>query len=80
MSGTNLRDTQEGRQLLRYWTEGPGSKWKTSPHPYTALLHALTKAIAKHGKTVRDIEGLAANIFQEATGQYPGQRAKGQTL
>ena len=57
--------------LLAYWATGPGSGWKTSPHPYTALVEAL-----KRHKDIpaRMVHGLAANIFRAARGEYPGQR------
>ena len=66
----------DGRKLKRYWAVGEGrQKWINSPHPYTTLVLLLTKYV---GPNIA--KGLAANIFEMATGHYPGQRAKGERL
>lgn len=61
---------------MRWWSEGPGlAKWIDSPHPYTTLYDLLVKYVSPNVA-----HGLAANLFKRATGEYPGQRAKGQRL
>jgi hypothetical protein len=63
-------------RLKEYWAHGDGRKlWIDSPHPYATLHTLLLKYVSP---AVAD--GLAANIFKLATGEYPGQRAKGQRL
>ncbi len=64
------------RRLKDYWAHGKGlALWVNSPHPYTTLVTLLRKYVSG-----RVVNGLAANIFKEATGHYPGQRKDGQRL
>lgn len=59
--------------LSKYWTRGEGlAKWKTNPHPYTALVRALR---AK-GVPGRMVHGLAARYFKRVFGIWPGQRPR----
>lgn len=57
-------------KLKAYWSAGEGrQKWINSPHPYTTLRTLLEKYV---NPTVA--AGLAANIFHDATGMWPGDR------
>lgn len=70
---SRLEHGKHGRALWKYWTRGPGlAKWNLSPHPYTALTRALRRA----GVPARSVPGLAANIFKQVRGIYPGQRLR----
>ena len=61
------------RDLRRYWTKGAGlNRWSTSPHPYTALTRALRSELPP--KAQHMVNGLAANLFKDVFGIYPGQR------
>lgn len=63
-------------RLKAYWSHGAGRKrWIDSPHPYTTLYDLLLEFASPSVA-----HGLAANIFHEATGEYPGQRKRGQRL
>lgn len=66
-------DVKNTRRLMEYWAHGEGRlKWIGSPTPYTTLVQLLSKYV--HDPA--ELHGLAANIFHEATGIYPGQRPK----
>ena len=68
--------SQLDEDLEEYWARGEGlAKWAANPHPYTALVSALKRAIKKPMSEAK-LNGLAANIFKAATGQYPGQRER----
>ena len=68
--------SQLDEDLMEFWARGKGlARWRGSPHPYTALVAALKKAIKKPMPDDK-LHGLAANIFHAATGQYPGQRER----
>jgi 8-oxo-dGTP pyrophosphatase MutT (NUDIX family) len=60
-------------QLRRYWTTGKGkAQWAASPHPYTALVNALSEEEIPR----RMIHGLAANLFKDVFGIYPANRPR----
>lgn len=60
-------------ELRKYWTKGAGlAKWSTNPHPYTALVTALRAEIPDMPDA--KLKGLAANIFKDVKGEFPGQR------
>lgn len=60
-------------QLRRYWTTGKGkAQWAGSPHPYTALVAALSEEEIPR----RMVHGLAANLFKDVFGIYPAQRPR----
>ncbi len=72
--------TPEGQagaaRLKLYWSTGRGkAQWIGSPHPYATLVDLLRRFVSE-----RQVHGLAANIFREATGEFPGQRKAGQRL
>ena len=61
------------KQLRDYWTKGAGlARWAESPHPYTALTRALRKELPAQDHHM--VNGLAANLFKDVFGIYPGQR------
>ena len=61
------------KDLRQYWTHGAGAaRWATSPHPYTALTRALRTELP--AKAQHMVNGLAANLFKDRFGIYPGQR------
>ncbi|WP_353107824.1 hypothetical protein [Gordonia sp. (in: high G+C Gram-positive bacteria)] len=60
-------------QLRAYWTRGAGlARWAKSAHPYTALVRSLRREIT--GRPDSMIKGLAANLFKDVFGIWPGQR------
>lgn len=62
--------------LHRYWTTGKGlARWATKPHPYTALVNALSKEI--QDMTPAQIKGLAANLYHDVFGRWPGKQSGG---
>jgi HK97 family phage prohead protease len=69
-SQSNLDNTDEGRRLWRYWLGEGAAKWVSAAHPYTALVTALTAA----GVPATSVNGLAANLFREKFGMWPGER------
>lgn len=61
------------KDLRQYWTHGAGAaRWAGSPHPYTALTRALRSELP--AKAQHMVNGLAANLFKDRFGIYPGQR------
>lgn len=60
----------DGNQLKHYWTRGEGlAKWRTKPHPWTALRNHLLKHV---GPT--RAERMASDWFHEVFGYWPGHR------
>lgn len=60
-----------GRQLWKYWTEGEGlARWADTPTPYRSLLAALLS----EGVPPNQAHGLAANIYHEVLGVWPGKK------
>jgi SPP1 gp7 family putative phage head morphogenesis protein len=56
--------------LKHYWTRGEGlAKWRTSPHPWTALYHHLVKHMPPE-KAKR----VASQWFHDVMGIWPGER------
>lgn len=55
-------------QLKHYWTRDPEglAKWASHPHPFTALVHHLSKFVANP-------EGLAAEYYHAVFGHWPGE-------
>lgn len=68
-----LPDTHPGGMppaLKRYWLAGPGlARWATTPTPYRALVAALTK----EGVPIFEVHGIAANLYHEHFGKWPGK-------
>jgi hypothetical protein len=63
-------------QLKRYWLTGPGAlkiRWGT-PGAFDRCVRALRPDFPQ------DPEGLCANLYHDATGRWPGQRAEGETV
>jgi hypothetical protein len=57
-------------QLWRWWTRGEGlARWAASPTPYRSLVAALTTV----GVPVGQVHGLAARIYHEVLGTWPGK-------
>lgn len=70
----NPTNDRKAKPLERYWTEGPGlARWADMPHPYTALVDALTEEAGSE-MTPGQIKGLAANYFRKVKGIWPGER------
>lgn len=62
-------------QLHRYWTSGEGlARWATTPTPYRSLVSALTQEV--EGMTPEQIKGLAANLYHDVFGTWPGRQSK----
>ena len=58
-------------RLKRYWLAGPGLKrWATSPHPWTALYHALLRYI----KNPDEAKRTASEWYREHFGHMPNQK------
>lgn len=63
-------------QLHRYWTSGAGlARWAPTPTPYRSLVSALTQEV--EGMTPEQIKGLAANLYHDVFGTWPGRQNKG---
>lgn len=59
----------DANRLREYWTRGEGlAKWRTSPHPWTALYHHLLK----HIKNVDEAKRTAASWYHQVFGTWPG--------
>lgn len=59
-------------ELHRYWTKGKGlARWAETPTPYRSLVKALTEEI--HDMTPEQINGLAANLYHDVFGKWPGK-------
>lgn len=70
-------DTHAGdggaRRLKEYWAHGEGlAKWASSAHPYETLVALLSKYVPD-----KEAHGLAANIYHEALGHWPGRKNGG---
>lgn len=64
----------DAERLHAYWTRGEGlAKWRTSPHPWTALYHHLLR----HIKNVAKAKATAAAWYHDATGTWPGSHHGG---
>ncbi|QDH93504.1 RNA ligase [Gordonia phage Verity] len=62
-------------QLHRYWTQGEGlAKWAPTATPYRSLVAALSAEI--HDMTPEQIKGLAANLYHDVFGEWPGRKSK----
>lgn len=69
-------------QLKKYWLSGPGAAkvgWG-SPGSYRRCLSMINAEVVEDGQaplSEREIHGLCANLYHEATGRWPGkQRGK----
>ncbi|UVF61641.1 hypothetical protein SEA_APUNK_20 [Gordonia phage APunk] len=65
-------------QLHRYWTKGEGlAKWAPTATPYRSLVAALSAVpeIATD-MTPEQIKGLAANLYHDVFGEWPGRKSK----
>jgi HK97 family phage portal protein len=72
-----LPDTPQGKQLWDYWLYGEGSKWKLSPHPWTALNDALKlHAVAKGDLPAHAVNGLTTNLLIAAGFDITGTPGK----
>jgi hypothetical protein len=61
-------------QLWRYWTAGKGlARWADSPTPYRTLVAEL----GSEGVPAGQIHGLAARIYHEVFGVWPGKHDGG---
>jgi hypothetical protein len=59
--------------LNDYWTKGEGlTKWAMSPHPYTALVTALSEHVP-----AGMVHGLAAEYYQMVFHVHPGRHSDG---
>lgn len=59
--------------LNRYWTAGPGlARWADSPTPFRTLRAALLK----EGVPEHMVDGLAAEYYHRAKGEWPGRQAR----
>jgi len=57
-------------QLHHYWTRGEGlAKWRTHPHPWTALRNHLRKHVP-----LASANRMASQWFKEVFGYWPGSR------
>ena len=63
-------------ELHRYWTTGVGlARWAPTPTPYRSLVKALSEEI--DDMTPEQIKGLAANLYHDVKGEWPGRKSKG---
>ena len=60
------------QQLRRYWLGKGLSRWATTPTPYRSLV----KALRSEGVPGRMINGLAARLYKQHFGIWPGKRGK----
>lgn len=69
--------SREPRQLRRYWLGPKGSArvggWG-SPGSFTAC----QREMRSEGVPARQIDGLCASLYHEATGRWPGEKKKGE--
>lgn len=64
------RSKVDDDQLHHYWTRGEGlAKWRTHPHPWTALRNHLRKHVP-----VAMANRMASQWFKEVFGYWPGSR------
>jgi hypothetical protein len=69
-------DTSPGvgasRSLNQYWTTGPGlAKWRSDPHPWTALFNLLRKYMSE-----AKAKGLTTEYYTRVFGHGPNHGGK----
>lgn len=61
------------RRLRRYWATGAGrARWRPGT---PGAFRRLRRLLSQHVKNPRILNGLTANIYRQATGEWPGRRS-----